>query len=192
MKADVNISLSLLKMYINTFWLTAIIGIKISAPGEARTHGLQIMRLTRCLLRYGGGVESTNRLSHPLISASQIVNKKFCTHGGTRTPNLRFRRPTPYPLGHAGTVIQTDFELEHIDGKSNIDHQKCASPGNRTRVARMGILHDTTTPATLYVGLLPNNVFIHIPLLWIFGAFFLLCYISLWPGFDTKEYTQPG
>ena len=24
------------------------------------------------------------------------------THGGTRTPNLRFRRPTPYPLGHAG------------------------------------------------------------------------------------------
>ena len=26
-----------------------------------------------------------------------------CTHGGTRTPNLRFRRPTPYPLGHAGT-----------------------------------------------------------------------------------------
>ena len=24
------------------------------APGEARTHGLQIMRLTRCLLRYRG------------------------------------------------------------------------------------------------------------------------------------------
>ena len=24
------------------------------APGEARTHGLQIMSLTRCLLRYGG------------------------------------------------------------------------------------------------------------------------------------------
>ena len=24
------------------------------APGEARTHGLQIMRLTRCLLHYGG------------------------------------------------------------------------------------------------------------------------------------------
>ena len=23
------------------------------APGEARTHDLQIMRLTRCLLRYG-------------------------------------------------------------------------------------------------------------------------------------------
>ena len=27
---------------------------KSPAPGEARTHGLQIMRLTRCLLRYGG------------------------------------------------------------------------------------------------------------------------------------------
>ena len=26
------------------------------APGEARTHGLQIMRLTRCLLRYRGTV----------------------------------------------------------------------------------------------------------------------------------------
>ena len=30
--------------------------------------------------------------------------KSTCTHGGTRTPNLRFRRPTPYPLGHAGTL----------------------------------------------------------------------------------------
>ena len=29
---------------------------KRDAPGEARTHGLQIMRLTRCLLRYGGSV----------------------------------------------------------------------------------------------------------------------------------------
>ena len=32
--------------------------------------------------------------------------KSARTHGGTRTPNLRFRRPTPYPLGHAGTVVQ--------------------------------------------------------------------------------------
>ena len=31
---------------------------KTFAPGEARTHGLQIMRLTRCLLRYGGLVKS--------------------------------------------------------------------------------------------------------------------------------------
>jgi hypothetical protein len=32
----------------NQFWVKGV------APGEARTHGLQIMRLTRCLLRYGG------------------------------------------------------------------------------------------------------------------------------------------
>ena len=58
------------------------------APGEARTHGLQIMRLTRCLLRYGG--------------CEDCFAENRITHGGTRTPNLRFRRPTPYPLGHAG------------------------------------------------------------------------------------------
>ena len=33
----------------------------IYAPGEARTHGLQIMRLTRCLLRYGGLVVWTRQ-----------------------------------------------------------------------------------------------------------------------------------
>ena len=37
---------------------------KLFAPGEARTHGLQIMRLTRCLLRYGGKISvwQTNSL----------------------------------------------------------------------------------------------------------------------------------
>ena len=30
----------------------------IFAPGEARTHGLQIMRLTRCLLRYRGWLKT--------------------------------------------------------------------------------------------------------------------------------------
>ena len=35
------------------------------APGEARTHGLQIMRLTRCLLRYGGWVIDRERISKP-------------------------------------------------------------------------------------------------------------------------------
>lgn len=30
--------------------------------------------------------------------------KKWFTHGETRTRNLRFRRPTPYPLGHAGEI----------------------------------------------------------------------------------------
>ena len=30
--------------------------------------------------------------------------KDMFTLGGTRTPNLRFRRPTPYPLGHEGLL----------------------------------------------------------------------------------------
>ena len=92
---------------VDTFYCLLSIAEKESktfAPGEARTHGLQIMRLTRCLLRYGGWVETVQRLCNPLISVCPIGPKKFCTHGGTRTPNLRFRRPTPYPLGHAGTV----------------------------------------------------------------------------------------
>ena len=42
--------------------------------------------------------------SGPGDAKSTGRSKNFqCTHGGTRTPNLRFRRPTPYPLGHAGT-----------------------------------------------------------------------------------------
>ena len=28
----------------------------------------------------------------------------------TRTSNLRFRRPTPYPLGHAGTLVQNSLK----------------------------------------------------------------------------------
>ena len=72
--------------------------------------------------------------------------ENICTHGGTRTPNLRFRRPTPYPLGHAGSGHQRSE-------KSKCAQIYCASPGNRTRVARMGILHDTTTPAAHCMGL---------------------------------------
>ena len=33
-----------------------------------------------------------------------------------------------------------------------------ALPGNRTRIARMGILHDTTTPAVLLYGLLLSSL----------------------------------
>ena len=46
--------------------------IKQVAPGEARTHGLQIMRLTRCLLRYGGEIPqlSTSSLQHNLEKAA--------------------------------------------------------------------------------------------------------------------------
>ena len=34
------------------------------------------------------------------------------THGGNRTPNRRFRRPTPYPLGYAGTIVTLKLELQ--------------------------------------------------------------------------------
>ena len=40
-----------------------------------------------------------------------MLQKSVSTHGGTRTPNLRFRRPTPYPLGHAGTVVQRSCHI---------------------------------------------------------------------------------
>ena len=41
----------------------------ITAPGEARTHGLQIMRLTRCLLRYGG-----------LVNYQVCLQNNICMH----------------------------------------------------------------------------------------------------------------
>ena len=52
--------------------------IKSFAPGEARTHGLQIMRLTRCLLRYGGTV-----VGLPTIFP---VRKMFVPTGGLEPP----------------------------------------------------------------------------------------------------------
>jgi hypothetical protein len=49
--------------------------LKRNTLGEARTHGLQIMRLTRCLLRYG----SYDWLEQVLIlstsAAFQVVNR---------------------------------------------------------------------------------------------------------------------
>ena len=38
----------------NKLRMVLIVTQKMFAPGEARTHGLQIMRLTRCRLRYRG------------------------------------------------------------------------------------------------------------------------------------------
>ncbi len=41
------------------------------APGEARTHGLQIMRLTRCLLRYRGFVIEEGKTQDVTIAVPQ-------------------------------------------------------------------------------------------------------------------------
>ena len=84
--------------YVEKYFLN-----KKPAPGEARTHGLQIMRLTRCLLRYRG-LQSVSCEILFTETWKNIFAKNLVTHGGTRTPNLRFRRPTPYPLGHAGNL----------------------------------------------------------------------------------------
>ena len=51
----------------------------IFAPGEARTHGLQIMRLTRCLLRYGGEVRDSQEPWWP-------VKKFVLPTGGLEPP----------------------------------------------------------------------------------------------------------
>ena len=35
----------------------------------------------------------------------KLFSKRYFTLGGTRTPNPRFRRPMPYPLGHEGRYL---------------------------------------------------------------------------------------
>ena len=54
------------------------------------------------------------------IEDSNDWKEKNITHGGIRTRNLRFRRPTPYPLGHAGW---DDYEGDFLNFllKNDID-----------------------------------------------------------------------
>ncbi len=49
--------------------------LKRNAPSEARTHGLQIMRLTRCLLRYGSCV----CMGHVLIISKSAGSQSYVT-----------------------------------------------------------------------------------------------------------------
>ena len=74
------------------------------APGEARTHGLQIMRLTRCLLRYGG----LRRVGFViLISPKYIVimqRKKSCV-GRESNPGQLLGRQLCSPLYHRRSAI---------------------------------------------------------------------------------------
>ena len=73
---------------------------KTVAPGEARTHGLQIMRLTRCLLRYGG---TWSRLSHhfnPTHSLLHYPKEKLCQKGDSNPrPHQRTRNLHLSPIG---------------------------------------------------------------------------------------------
>ena len=72
--------------------------IKSVAPGEARTHGLQIMRLTRCLLRYGGVYGCWVKALCLSKWKSDVILKIFVRRG-IRTPAL-IRGPeiSTYPL----------------------------------------------------------------------------------------------
>ncbi len=40
----------------------------------------------------------------PSKAVPSFGEKSECTLGGIRTPNPRFRRPMPYPLGHEGAL----------------------------------------------------------------------------------------
>ena len=54
--------------------------MKKNALGEAQTHGPQIMRLTRCLLRYGGlmkqekGIKTITRKNYIVTLGVEILN----------------------------------------------------------------------------------------------------------------------
>ena len=75
------------------------------------------------------------------------VPKKFYTHGGTRTPNLRFRRPTPYPLGHAGTIslvrasIPKPLDPKNQKSKKNCVRRPGIEPGSQEWESCMIPLH---------------------------------------------------
>ena len=51
------------------------------------------------------------RPDDPCVKELAKWSKRF-THGETRTRNLRFRRPTPYPLGHAGLTASQQSTCE--------------------------------------------------------------------------------
>ena len=63
-----------------------------------------------------------------LLCRKIIKNKQ--TRGGTRTRNLRFRRPTPYPLGHTGFIL--DEYLSAISNKKQLNKNKLQEPTPRT------------------------------------------------------------
>ena len=79
------------------------------------------------------------------VTKEREREKKSCTHGGTRTPNLRFRRPTPYPLGHAGwwesSAILVIFEKDLGNNKNKILRRPGIEPGSQEWESCMIPLH---------------------------------------------------
>ena len=57
------------------------------APGEALTHGLQIMRLRRCLLRYGGTADALSEA----ISLRKLLHRGSDQKSMQRDRNTRLK-----------------------------------------------------------------------------------------------------
>ena len=89
---------------------------KTFAPGEARTHGLQIMRLTRCLLRYGG---TFSPASHPFLPTHSLgwtlktQEKNSCQKGDSNPrPHKRTRNLHLSPIEGQGFRLESGA-LDH-------------------------------------------------------------------------------
>ena len=87
---------------------------KTFAPGEARTHGLQIMRLTRCLLRYGGTFSPMTHPSLPKHSLGWKSQKKNpCQKGDSNPrPHKRTRNLHSSPIEGQGFRLESGA-LDH-------------------------------------------------------------------------------
>ena len=90
-------------------------GHKTAAPGEARTHGLQIMRLTRCLLRYRGCKERLCKCwcERDLFKSLDIKKKRTCV-GRESNPGQLLGRQLCSPLYHRRWVmieVNKDFQF---------------------------------------------------------------------------------
>ena len=84
----------------------------LNATTSRRSKAPSLPQAAQYNLRLIWNIKKTNSTC-VLVKSSKMrrSGKSVCTHGGTRTPNLRFRRPTPYPLGHAGTCVLEQPEI---------------------------------------------------------------------------------
>lgn len=107
------------------------------APGEARTHGLQIMRLTRCLLRYGGSPLHGEFHSVTLLPTTWDRWQKF-VRCGIRTHALN-RGPEISCAPYQGT--RHSLESGALDHSANLTawlcvHKSRFTPGQKQNLSR--------------------------------------------------------
>ena len=82
--------------------------VKCLAPGEARTHGLQIMRLTRCLLRYGG-CHTIMICPKNLYHISFFFNLKICISFSSCDSKTAQHNQNGHILSHVLNTDDDDF-----------------------------------------------------------------------------------